>query len=249
MYIKGYTYLYQYIVMSSKAKKPAAKSAKGPKKARKAKAAPKAQQREDIPTAGLRRLLRRAGIARAVNPVYEELRKRLYEYVAVFVHDSVVVSQYDGRKTLMEVDIRAVSNMHGINLVAGVGDNVHETDGLKGRRGTTVHVAPAEEGATKKRHRTGVAAARDVRREQKNSDRLVFPHAGFLRVIKEIAHTDVRVSESFALLLQLSTEDYLVKLLQSAKQIIDVENKKTLFLKYVQLVYDISQHVIAAPSS
>ncbi len=101
--------------------------------------------------------------------------------------------------------------------------------------------AEAKKGKVMKPHRfrPGTVALRDIRRHQKSSDCLAFPKLPFSRLVREIAQ-DFKNDLSFAKgvfdLLQLASEDYLIKLCTAANECCLHAGRQTVSILDIQLV-------------
>ena len=210
-----------------------------------------------ITNASIGHILKRAGVVRqgkgddkSATSLPDVVRTDVDELMNTLVGAAVKIAKYDGRKTLMEKDVRAALSLHGIDLTVGLAKKVDRTDGLKGRRGTGKKYKKVEGDKKPRRAKPGKAAAREIKREQKNSDHLNFPKVAFDRLVKDVSkhytdkNTAARVSVAFVLLLQLAVEDYLVKLVTGANKLSKHAGRQTLFIRDYTLAKDVSNNIL-----
>lgn len=185
----------------------------------------------------IERLLRRGGVVRISKLAYPEIRGVMKDWTSKIVKDMVLFTEHNRRKTVSIEDLEAALDNNGISLAAGLNDNAKSTASLQScnSRGISGKPrAPSKEGEAKKPHRflPGTVAMRDVRRHQKNSDCLAIPKLNFERFTREIAQeyvTDIRFSNGVFDLLQLTVEDYIIKLAKLANKCAIHAKRETLF--------------------
>jgi len=221
---------------------------------------------QGISKPALQRILRRAGVKRNSGLVFEEMRGILKVFMETIIHDVLIFTTHDHRVTVQISDLRAALKLRGIKLAAGINENAKRTASLqssnsRGKKVVKAHSNPAAKKsakkmtkpsvakakkatsgtATKKPHRfkPGTVALREIRRQQKNSDCLAIPKMNFCRLVREIAQDykeDLRFSAGVCDLLQLTVEDYLVKLCAFANRLAIHAGRETLYPADLQIV-------------
>jgi histone H3 len=156
--------------------------------------------------------------------------------------------EYAKRKTVMSTDLYAALRAKGVYLDAVVnrGDNSLK----RCMRGGASPSKKAKRSAlttdaVKKPHRfkPGTVSLRQIRKEQKHSDCLVFAKLSFERFVREIAQDyidEARFSRAFITLVQLATENHLTCLCEYANMIALLAKRKTVSQKDLQLARHIS---------
>lgn len=200
----------------------------------------------------IKRILSRAGVKRVSGLVYEEMRGNLRVFLEKIVRDMITYMEHDRRRTVQQKDLDLALETNGIALAAGINENASKTASLqscnaRGKKSTREH-KPKEitEEGPKKAHRfhPGTVALRDIRKQQKNSDCLAIPKKNFQDLTREVAQdyiTDVRFSADVFDLLQLTVEDYLIKLAKSANLLALHAQRETLMPKDIQAVKIINE--------
>jgi len=193
----------------------------------------------------IRRVLRRAGVKRIGKVIYDEIRGLLKVWLENIIKDTVAFTEHARRKTASIEDLEAALDVNGIALAAGLNENAKHTATLqscnaRGKSGGS-HSSSATDETPKKPHRfrPGVVAMRDIRRHQKNSDCLAFPKLNFQRLVREISQNysdELRFAKGVIDLLQLSAEDYLTDLCDSANKCAIHAKRETLLAKDLHLV-------------
>lgn len=194
---------------------------------------------QGITKGAIKRMLRRSGVIRQSNLVYEEIRGILKIWLADICKDMVAFTMYGRRKTIKISDLEAAFKNHNISLAAGLS----KTGATKSLASCPTHrkSAKAEDSESKahRRSRPGTAALREIRFQQKNSDCLVFRKANFSRLTREIVQDfaeGISFSKGVIPLLQLGAENYLVKLCECAYRISLACGRKSLYANDLQLV-------------
>ena len=78
----------------------------------------------------LQRILRRAGVKRISNKVYNHLRKEIRGYLDKILFKVILITQHDGRKTVQIKDLETGLYMCKIYLLAGINQNAKRTVSL-----------------------------------------------------------------------------------------------------------------------
>ena len=210
----------------------------------------------------LQRLLRRAGVKRINNLVYEKLRDVMKNYMENIIKNIIVFVEHDKRKTIQKEDLAAALEMNGVFLAAGLNPNTKKTKSIqscnsKGKSGPVKKSRIREEGSeenpdrgVKKPHRfkPGTKAIRAIRYQQKNSDYLAIPKANFERLTREISQkyssSNLRFSERIVELLQLSVAFFLIDLCTDSYKCTIFAGRDTIHPKDIQLALSIRKDVI-----
>jgi len=196
-----------------------------------------------------RRILHRAGVKRVSGLIYEELRGITKVWLEKIIKDMIIFTEHSRRKTAMLEDLEGSLSNNGIMLAAGLNENAKRTASLqscnsRGKNKGNLEAPPKKEASTKKAHRfrPGTVAVRNIKKQQKTSDCLAIPKLCFSRFARELAqdYTEtLRFAEGVFDLLQLATEEYLVKLCRSANLVAIHSGRETLFPRDLQIVLNI----------
>lgn len=194
-----------------------------------------------------RRILHRAGVKRVSGLIYEELRGVTKVWLEKIIKDMIIFTEHSRRKTAMLEDLEGSLSNNGIMLAAGLNENAKRTASLqscnsRGKSKGNLEKEPKKEGAKKHRFRPGTVAVRNIKKQQKASDCLAIPKLCFSRFVRELAQdytSTLRFAEGVFDLLQLATEDYLIKLCRSANAVAIHSGRETLFPRDLQLVLQI----------
>jgi len=164
------------------------------------------------------RLAHRGGVKSLSGIMYEEIRGVLKVFLEDLIRLSTLSKGYARRSTYQVKDLEFALNVKNKYLVAGVDPKSKTTSSLQGCK--LRKRAEKEPGKQRRRAKSGKNAIREIRYVQKNSDCLLIPHLAFKRLMLEIAQeysdNDIRVSDAFARLIQLVTEEYLTALFKDA---------------------------------
>jgi len=164
------------------------------------------------------RLAHRGGVKSLSGVMYEEIRGVLKVFLEDLIRLSTLSKGYARRSTYQVKDLEFALNVKNKYLVAGVDPKSKTTSSLQGCK--LRKRAEKEPGKQRRRAKSGKNAIREIRYVQKNSDCLLIPHLAFKRLMLEIAQeysdNDIRVSDAFARLIQLVTEEYLTALFEDA---------------------------------
>lgn len=194
------------------------------------------------------RLAKRAGVKRQSGLIYEQIRGELRVYLEKICKDMIVFTQQSRRKTVTVDDLNAALSHLGIELGAGV-SSTGESKSLKsctsrGKRSGNARANMAGETVAKAhRFRPGTVSIRDIRKNQKNSDCLAIPKSNFALLVREILQVyvvDIRVQADVFALLQLTCENYIVKLLEAANLVAIHAGRETVSAKDISLVTKLS---------
>lgn len=203
---------------ATRTSKPASKAASK----RAAKRAPKkgASRRDQNPIEGLtdsafHRLFRRAGTKRVQANAWKYLREYAGQVTQMLVEKSAIVAEYAGHKTLGNSHLFAVAESMGLHLAAGL-DNAGRLPHFHGVH-KKQHTEEKSSSGKTHRFRPGTVALRDIRKQQKNSDNLIFQAQPYRRLVKSYKPADVRVSQSFVDLLQFTVEQKLLTIAYDAQ--------------------------------
>lgn len=200
------------------------------------------------------RMCQRAGVIRKGGLIYEEIRVVLLNYMIKMLHDIVTFTEYARRKTVQIIDLDAILQINGLYMGAGINKDLSQSydiirDRPRGKKSDTlkdkvVYDSDGNGKLVKKVHRfkPGTVARRDVKYQQKNSDKLAIPRLNFKRLVREICQdgdvqiTNLRFSPDFMELFHLFIEDYLVKLIKQAHILAIHAKRETIMPIDIQLV-------------
>jgi histone H3/H4 len=186
---------------------------------------------QGITKPALIRLLRRAGVKRVNNGIYEELRGVIKYEMERILRNTVTITEYNRRKRVKIDDLETALETLGIFCAAGVvmTNGVADLKKSKTLRARSTKSGsrskePKEESKSdepKKAHRfrPGTVALRDIRSAQKNSDMLSVPAIVFERLSREIAqdfNSELSFEAGVFNVLQLTIEYRLVRMLSFA---------------------------------
>jgi histone H3/H4 len=158
----------------------------------------------------LLRILRKSGVKRVSRESYNVLRDRLVEFLQPLVEKAVIFMAHEGRKTISMADLRSSLNANHISLAAGLDAKSANLQSCNARGKKRTKTTKTEEGEshtskgssgkveqvkTKKPHRfrPGTVALKDIKIQQKNSDRLAIPKLNFETLVREFADPCVRI--------------------------------------------------------
>jgi len=200
------------------------------------------------------RILFRAGVKRISGLVYEEIRGILRWHLERLIHDVILVTEYNRRKTVEISDLQIALEMKGIAMAAALNENAKQTAALRssnarglasGGSSTSAGTSTSESTEVKKPHRfhPGVVRKREIRKQQKNSSCLAFPKSNFESLIREIfqdfVDNPIRLEKGVADLMQLASETYLYNILSQANKVAIHAKRVTLLPKDIRLVRSI----------
>lgn len=183
------------------------------------------------------RLAHRGGVKSLSGVMYEETRSILKVFLQDLIRLATLSKFYARRSTYQVKDLEFALNVKNKYLVAGVDPKSKTTSSLQGCK--LRKRAEKEPGKQRRRAKSGKNAIREIRYVQKNSDCLLIPHLAFKRLVLEIAQEysddDIRVSDAFARLIQLVTEEYLTALFEDANSAAIHSGRVTVNPKDMQL--------------
>lgn len=200
------------------------------------------------------RICQRAGIIRKCGLIYEEIRTVLRNYMVKMLHDIIIFTEYARRKTVQLIDLDAILQIHGMYLGAGINKYSSQSYDIirarpRGKKSNTLKDKiilddNGNEKLVKKIHRfkPGTVARRDVKYQQKNSDKLAIPRLNFKRLVREICQddaiqiTNIRFSPEFIEVFHLFIEDYMVNLIKQAYILAIHAKRETIMPIDIQIV-------------
>ena len=187
----------------------------------------------------MQRILRTANIKRINTGTYDLLRTILNDFISTILFDALVFTQYDRRKMVKVIDLKAALENRGLQLGAAI----NEKSKTKPLRGCSPN---------KKKHSN---VKKIIIYRQNHSDCLVIPHANFVRLTKHLLATNehlgyfteskkwnVRFEKGALLLFQLCAEVFLIRLCKNANLIATRIGRETLYPQDVTLARDLSQN-------
>lgn len=195
---------------------------------------------DNITKNALERLFHRAGAKRIGGTSYDEMRKFIERKTQKIVEATILFTGYDGRKTVMEEDVRLASEHLERPLLAGLNKNAKTgTKNLKKCKGEPKKEKSEKEERTSStgkviknpKFHPGTVALRKIRKYQKHSDCLLIPKENFKRIVKKMAEDlaiieDIRFQKGTISLIQLWIEEYIVEIAKVAV-LISLHSKRT----------------------
>jgi histone H3/H4 len=191
----------------------------------------------------LQRILRRAGVKRISNKVYNHLRKEIRAYLDKILFKVILITQHDGRKTVQIKDLETGLYMCKIYLLAGINQNAKRTVSLiscNSRKKSSIKHKISEKSDKETHHRfkPGTVAMKQVKFQQKNSNYLAIPKNNFVNLVKEyisINEPNMRFASGVYDLLQLVVENHFISLARNANMIALHAKRETLYSKDLEL--------------
>jgi histone H3/H4/ubiquitin len=162
---------------------------------------------QGVTAPAIRRLAHTAGVKKISGLIYEEIRGVLKIYLEKVIKDAVTYTEHARRKTVTVADVAAALAHQGRPILVGNPSLATKPCKIKRTKGSG--------GAGKSRPGTG--ALQNIRYYQKQSHCLHIPFTPFERLVREISQyfkAGLRFQKDAILLLQHSTESYLVNLFQ-----------------------------------
>lgn len=173
------------------------------------------------------RLAHKAGVKTIGGLIYEDVRRITEAFLQKLIADANKYRDHVRRKTVQRVDVENALLFQGRKVLAADtldygkckvvrgGDDESEADESDYEEGEE----ELEGGSKKRRKKPGTLALQKIRTYQKQHDCVYFPVAPFKRIVKEIGKEHSRYikwSANGLMLIQLATEEYLVKLFENA---------------------------------
>lgn len=165
----------------------------------------------DITKTAIRFMARRAGVRRIDRDVYSFVYNYAENLVANLTRDGVLYAEHANKKTLQLGHIEAVLRRLG-HPVAIACLNKIKTEKHLSRK----NLLPVKKEPGKRRFKQGTVALREIRHEQKRSDRSVLRFLPFQRMVRrnaEKVNADMRIAKGVFLVLQLFIEHSITELL------------------------------------
>lgn len=199
------------------------------------KEAPQDNSRYITKTA-IRYLARRAGIKRLDKSVYDSVLKYVEVTLRNLLQKSVVFAVHLKKRTLQQNHVDSALRFMGTPVALACANNIKTLLEKHVNRKTK----KPEEGKERTRHfKQGTIALRDIRHEQKQSDRAAMRFLPFQRFVRDIAATlngELRISRNVFMIAQLYIEAMVVRVLQYANLCAIHSNRTTVQPTDVDLV-------------
>jgi histone H3/H4 len=202
---------------------------------------------EKITKPALQRLLRRAGVKRISDPVFDLLREIIKNILIEIVKNTLIFVQAAKRKTVQVEDLTAALHIMNIHLAAGL--NINSKNPGKSLQscnsvGKSGPVKKNKEESKKpsRKLKSSTRALKTINYHQINSDCLAIPKENFKRLIKYISSLyidDIRFSEGIIDLFQLVVEDHVINISKKAYRCTIFDKRDTIHSKDIELVIDI----------
>lgn len=174
-------------------------------------------EHKDITPSSIRYLARRAGITRMKHDIYPMVYEYISGLVKNVIYKTIVVARHSHRKTLQQKHLETVLRLSGTPVALSCANiNVSLLEKHKNRKTKKV------EGKTRRHYKQGTIAAREIKHEQKRSDRSILRFLPFRRMVYRICEETnegqekMRISSSVFQILQLYVEVLTVRYLQYA---------------------------------
>jgi histone H3/H4 len=184
-----------------------------------------------ITNPSIRRLGYVAGVKQMSSMIYEEIRGILKIHLENILKISIIYCEHKRCKTITEA------------MVSASITNTGYSSNLKKKR---CKQSPSKREVADVKYKKGKKAIMEIKWYQKHSDCLNIPYESFSRLIREISQyfkKDLRFSVNAILLLQYSTENYLIDLLSNAQLCALHANRIGILPKDLQLVRKIHSNV------
>lgn len=196
-----------------------------------------------ITVPAIKRILRRAGVRRITQSIYEKIRKDVISpLLNIILEKALIFVDYNKRKTIQIHDLKGALESLGIHLGAGLNQNTTKTFHSSVGFG---HKKSNKSSKTRK-FKPGTVAAREIRREQKNSDKFAIPEANFGRLAREfianMTTEDIRFSKGVLPLVQLTVENIVVTVCRDAYKLSLHTGRETLMSSDLELVLVIKNY-------
>lgn len=175
----------------------------------------------------IKRLAHRAGITRLGGLIYQEVRGIIKVKLTELIKNMVTFALAEKMSTIKMRHLEGALAIENKYLGAGVSKTINPAlkacpTGIRKPKKKGEKLEPK-----KRRSKPRVAAIRDVKRQQKNSDCLAFPKLSFSRVVREILqdfdsprkNNEWDIGEPVVLMIQLFIESYITDLLKDAHTI------------------------------
>lgn len=179
-------------------------------------------QKMIIQKPSIQRIYRRAGIKRAKEATFDNMRDSITHFIEDFVANAIISMTNDKRRTLKDKDADFAAELMGLESAVG---------GFK--KLAKPKKKERKEGAATKRKRPGTLAKQEVNREQKRSgeSRSITP-ARFERLLKstgnDIAGMKIKYSASFIEITQTIVEEYFINMCNKARRVMEHAGRETL---------------------
>ena len=196
-----------------------------------------------ITVPAIKRILRRAGVRRITQAIYEIIRlEAITPLLNEILENAMIFMEHNKRKTVQVGDLKGALNLMGLHLGAGLNQNTTTTFHSSVGFGHKKNVKSTKT----RKFKPGTVAAREIRREQKNSDRFAIPKANFGRLAREyisnMTAEDIRFSKGVLALVQLSVENIVVSLCKDAYLLSLHAGRETLMTSDLRLILRIKNH-------
>lgn len=181
------------------------------------------------------KLLRRAGVKRSSMSLYMEIRGVLLRKLNTIMKNTLTFTSYDRRVTVMTQDVYAAAEQLGKTLVVGINKKAQKTKSLQR------HTEGQRKEPKTRRAKPGTVALQQIRKQQRESDSLIFPAQNFKRLVAEVSQdlgiiSNFRFAKDVISLIQLWVEDYIVELAADANRVAVHAGRETLQEKDISLV-------------
>lgn len=197
---------------------------------------------DKITKSALQRILKRCGV-RLIGNVFNLLRTIIKDFSTVIVGKMFIFMDISKRKTFQIEDLKSALRVLGIDLVAGLNEN---------SKGEIISLQSCKSigksGPDKKSKSENTIISHEIKTNrvinyyQKNSDCLAIPKSNFNFLVRKVSENfgeNLRFSEGVLDLLQLTVEDYIVKLCKKAYICSIYSGRDTLYPKDIELVISI----------
>lgn len=191
-----------------------------------------------ITNPALKRLLRRASVKRISHLIYQRLRDIILQRLNEVVNIALVYMSSQNTKTLTPEYVQEALKQLGQTIAIG-GLKPGGQSVFKRRTGTTAR-SQAVEGQRRRTNKVGVVALRDIKQEQKQSDRFALQSLPFQRLVREqFQNSDmmgIRVNALAFNLLQLYIETTVINICSKAVMLSQHAGRGTVQVKDIDMV-------------
>lgn len=164
----------------------------------------------------IRHMFHRAGVLRVSGLIYEEMRGIIKIKLENLISNAVVFASQKKSKTIQTSSIYGALKVAGDQGVAlTCAKNIVQEKHISRQH----KLQPTGTSGKTRRMHPGTNSMRDIRYEQKHSDRSLFRFAPFTRLVREIGQDfkkDLRFSKLAIAIIQLYIEDYSVSIFNDA---------------------------------
>lgn len=185
----------------------------------------------------IKRMCRIAGVFRIKDEVYDEVRAIISDDLSNVVRNALIFTFYAQRSTMSSKDVMFAVKSLGYNLIMG-----KKVNPMKKKAPAKKSRKLLKPGQKPRRSKPGTAAKREIKKFQRNSDKLVLQMTPFRRLVEKISHQystgkgNLRYGGTAINALQFYIEDKVIKILQNANALaVKIGGRRGIFVKDIQV--------------